>query len=877
MTTTELHLLKLPPPRRDPLPESRGGTNRLSRKRQVKRHDTTFSRLELTLADPSAYRDHPGAILPERALAFVMRESGHEFSRLLHELTGSEALGEEKAQGIGVGAVTPASRVYWIMPTKESLHRILAIWERYASGKEMGHGQEKWEMLFDHLSDLHPWGPHDQLTEEAALGFRKVLHGDTGHCVRLEAEIWYRGSDQDRIDRSTGFRELIAQAGGKVLDRLEIPENEYLGILAEVDRKVVRGILDNTDSALGAFRMVKRIGPHAKCRHSPERPPGPSGVSDPSETLGPRNPPMAALLDTAPMSGHAMLRNRLVVDDPRGSEGKYPRAVDRIHCTAMASLIIYGDLNSRPIGKALSSKLYVRPVLHPFRETEQSERVLDDTFSLDLIERAFRRMFGDDSATGAMAPTVRVVNLSISAKGESLSDSVTPFGHLLDHLSSKYNVLILVCAGNVPRCLGFKGISWDYLKRLGPADREAAMIRALCESRYRHDRFTPGDSVNSLTIGSRHSDALGAGHPAENILRLHQENDLPNICSAQGFGHMRSIKPEVLFPGGRGHARHWNSSDGPYLEDPAEHYVVSAPAGRHFGVGAASPPNSDADTHERRNCYGTSVSTALATRGACQILESIEEAPQTPPHPDPDSRFFPVIAKAMLVHSARWGQATYQRLLGVLDAMGVPKSQHRDKIAHILGFGAADVDRVLRCAPSRVTLLGWGFVPVNELETRTIPLPPESTDSQDPYRVTVTCAWITPVSPTDRRYCVARISARLVTAPGMPASTPCASQPPGDMCGRGTVFHRLWDVQRRHRDKSIESLTIKMEHRMLRGWSPTNVPYATAVTIEDPSPTPVGLYDWMRDTATTWAEKEASTPGIGRNTARWQHLAPESA
>lgn len=875
-TMTERHLLKLPPSRRSPLPESQDRTAGFSRKRQVRRHSKIFSRLELILADPSVYRNHPGAIVPDRVLVFVMRESGHGFSRLLHELTGRETLGEERVQEIGAGAATLASHAYWTMPTEESLHHILAIWKRYASGKEMGIGEEKWENLFAHLTDLHPWGPHDQLTEEAALGFREILHGDTGEHVRLEAEIWYRGSEQDRNGRNARFQELIARAGGRVLDRLEIPDIEYLGVLVEVDRKVVRDILDNTVSTLDAFRMVKHIGPHVKCGHSPVHLPGLTDVSESPKTPEPTNPPMAALLDGAPMSGHAMLRNRLVVDDPKGFGRKCPSAADRSHCTSMASLIIHGDLNSQPGGKALSSKLYVRPVLHTFQESEQAARVPDDTFSLDLMQRAFMRMFGEDRAIEAVAPTVRVVNLSIWVKGDFLSDSVTPFGRLLDHLSSKYNVLILVCAGNVPYYLGFRGASWDYLKGIGPAGREGAMIKAFCESRCRHRRFSPGDSVNSLTIGSRHSDALEAKHPAENILRLHQGNDLPNICSAQGFGHMRSIKPEVLFPGGRGHARPWSDPEERYWDDHEEHYALPAPPGHHFGVGAASPPNSDADTHGRRNCYGTSVSTALATRGACQILESIKETPRTHPYPNPDSRFLPVVAKALLVHSAQWGQATYARLLATLGAMGVPKSRHREKIAQFLGFGPADVDRVLRCAPSRVTLLGWGFVPVNELETHTIPLPPGLVNCPNPYRVTVTCAWITPVSPADRRYCVARISAKLATAPDMPASAPCASQPPGDMCGRGTVFHRHWSVQGRHRGKSVENLSIEMEHRMLRGWSPTDVPYATAVTIEDPGPAPVDIYDWMRDAATTWAEKAMHTPRIGGDVSHWQHLAQES-
>ena len=72
--------------------------------------------------------------------------------------------------------------------------------------------------------------------------------------------------------------------------------------------------------------------------------------------------PIVALLDGLLPQNHQRLQRRLVVDDPDGWENGY-EAKDRVHGTAMASLILHGELDgdSRPS----DHRLYVRPVLRP--------------------------------------------------------------------------------------------------------------------------------------------------------------------------------------------------------------------------------------------------------------------------------------------------------------------------------------------------------------------------------------------------------------------------------------------------------------------------------------------------------------------------------
>ena len=72
--------------------------------------------------------------------------------------------------------------------------------------------------------------------------------------------------------------------------------------------------------------------------------------------------PRVALLDGLPFQNHDALAGRLLIDDPDGVADDYPITA-RNHGTAMASLIIHGDLSSA--GDPLDRPLYVRPIMRP--------------------------------------------------------------------------------------------------------------------------------------------------------------------------------------------------------------------------------------------------------------------------------------------------------------------------------------------------------------------------------------------------------------------------------------------------------------------------------------------------------------------------------
>ena len=139
----------------------------------------------------------------------------------------------------------------------------------------------------------------------------------------------------------------------------------------------------------------------------------------------PAGSPVVVLFDGLPLQAHRRLQGRLVVNDPDGFEGDSP-AVNRRHGTAMASIILHGDLTA---GEApLPRPLYVRPILRPNPNDwrNHTEIVPEGTLVVDLIHRAVRRLFERDGDEAPVAPHVSVINLSISIGDRPFDQTLSP-------------------------------------------------------------------------------------------------------------------------------------------------------------------------------------------------------------------------------------------------------------------------------------------------------------------------------------------------------------------------------------------------------------------------------------------------------------------
>src|SRR5690606_23608389 len=96
----------------------------------------------------------------------------------------------------------------------------------------------------------------------------------------------------------------------------------------------------------------------------------------------PELPPIAALLDGAPLLLHDALKDRLLFDDPFDLARHYQPG-ERKHGTSMASLIVHGELSGGQ-RTPLARKIYCAPVMQPNPHSQnRDEHMPDEVFFED--------------------------------------------------------------------------------------------------------------------------------------------------------------------------------------------------------------------------------------------------------------------------------------------------------------------------------------------------------------------------------------------------------------------------------------------------------------------------------------------------------------
>ena len=180
----------------------------------------------------------------------------------------------------------------------------------------------------------------------------------------------------------------------------------------------------------------------------------------------------------------------------------------------------------------------------------------------------------------------------------------------------------------------------------------------------------------------------------------------------------------------------------------------------YFGIGVASPGPAG-ETDRKINMSGTSVATALATHSALRIMAALDELPNDPVHPEIDPAYHAVILKALLLHSARWDQETADVLKPIVNNGGGLHWEHeREEMMRFLGYGCPDIARVVDCAESRATLIGWNTIHGKETDHFRVPLPADLEGVPGYRAVSVTIGWLTPITHSHRMYRLAKFGSR---------------------------------------------------------------------------------------------------------------------
>ncbi|GLQ91974.1 S8 family peptidase [Dyella acidisoli] len=676
-------------------------------------------------------------------------------------------------------------RLYLLGTNQQALNQLLALWDRYQRNPAapFDTGLAPFKHLFSHLRAIRPWSTEDRVGVDIRDYWLSEIESGKP-IIRFEIEIWYHASAARNDAARAEIATLIEQQGGDVISHAVIDGIAYHGLLVDLPIEAVRAILEGGVPQLLLSDRIMFFRPRGQSVTESAR--EEHVVQGQAHAAASDAPPIVGLLDGLPMANHALLAGRLTIDDPDGWEAGY-EAKDRVHGTAMASLILHGDLDEA--GPTLHRRLYVRPVMRPDPDDgyhrRRRESTPNDVLLIDLMHRAVRRMFEGEGNTGPVAPTVKIINLSLGDPHRIFANEMSPWARLIDWLSYQYSVLFIVSAGNDPSDVTL-ATPRDSLVNMSPPERTAMALSALVQDGISRRLMAPAESMNALTVGALHMDASNPNVP-QNRFDLFEYGGISPI-SRVGLGYRRAVKPDILMSGGRCLYQEQ------LVGQPDVTILRVLDAGYAPGHKVAISPDGGGDLNLSTYTRGTSNAAALATRAAAQAYDMLEELRAQEPNA-PGHEYDAVVLKALLVHGASWGELSDNLLRPRPDLAAIPNgiTRHhaqKDFLTTWLGYGPANIERAIGCTQQRATLLGVGTLAADKAMEFSAPLPTSLAGRVVWRRVTVTLAWLTPTHPTHQAYRRAKLWASGVGAELRVNRTNSVSD---KAALRGTVQHEVFE------------------------------------------------------------------------------------
>lgn len=539
-------------------------------------------------------------------------------------------------------------RMFLSLGNEAGMRELLSLWEQWRNNQRLPSGRSKWRDVFNQTVQIRRWGIEEALRETGMLDrWQDLLNPiNPAQAIRFQIELFYRRSESRRRQSERNVAALLEAAGGQALGNfIDMPEIAFHAVKAELPAERIQQLLNDlvserreTDIQLFKFHGVMYFRPTGQSLAVTEDGEGvDTEIAEGAVDL----PPVAAILDGVPNVQHQALKGRLLLDDPDNLSAQYQPG-ERKHGTAMASLVVHGDMAG---GQAnpLPRLVYVLPIMQPDPHSmSRSEHIPDEVFFEDRIARAVRRMFEGEGAVPAQAPSVCVINLSIGDPSRPFIHTPSPWARLLDWLSWKYRVLFCVSAGNYSEGIDIALSGTDYLAL--PDTKKVEHVLKCIQGQLSGRRIlSPAESINAITVGATHADSGGNYYQGQRTDLLPSAS-LFSPASRLGHGFRRSVKPEILFPGGRQLYRT------PVLDSQTFYQRdggLAAP-----GQQVAWDSNQAAALSQAVHTRGTSNATALATRSAARIYEVLDALRGEREDSIPQ-RLISVLIKALLVHGAK--------------------------------------------------------------------------------------------------------------------------------------------------------------------------------------------------------------------------------
>ena len=751
-----------------------------------------------------------------------------------------------------------AGQLFLSMVNESGLQALLRLWGRWGKNKDLPHGMTKWRDVFKQTKEIRLWGVKDSLIDTGMVeNWRENVSPDVpNQSIVCQIELFFRKDPRKRREAEETLKRLLEESGGKMRGKsLENPNIGMHAVKAELAPASVLALLDEVDkgevassgrkslsmSLSNTMRLFEfhgimyfRLTGQSLTAMREE-----SGIPAEFPKGKPElQPAVVAILDGVPNQMHDALKNRIVLDDRDDLSGQYPPVGGKNHGTAMASLVIHGDASR--VARPLDRQVYCRPIMQ-FDERagmigEHREYVPSDIFIEDRVERAVRDMLDETSDRRLDAPSVKIINFSIGITDRPFRRIPSPLAMLLDWLSWKYQVLFCVSAGNYGDDFDL-GLTYPEFSRLPEQERVKHTLGIIAKQLFDRRLLSPAESLNAVTVGALHSDESGNdwGQREQRFDPLPGDMLLSPI-SRLGLGFRRSVKPEVFFCGGRQFYGAMESNVGPSVD--------------YSGPGQRTAWDSPEPGELSRAVYtrGTSNAAALATRSASKIYDVVRALQEEHKDQIPD-KLLAVLIKTLLVHAAEQSGVVKRTFIPILRNLGEARKL-KELMSRFVGYGAANVERVLSCTEQRATVIACGEMDTGHVHEYQFPLPSGLSGQRIWRRMIVTLAWFSPISPRHRNYRMAKLS---IAPPHKWGETPLhlPERPDSDynQVKRGTVQHEILEGRRKIAVYAQgDHLTLRVLCRPDAAETLEDpIPYGLAVTLEVAEDVNIPIYSQIRE------------------------------
>jgi len=736
---------------RESLNSGRRGTMKYpSRKEQKDKFDGLMRELKRTMESRLAeIKDETAGLDPDMVLVletvgsisnfYTAVKHTDGFRWLVDSISDSIEENEEFYKDNAPSGKELNCKLYMLLTNKTALEQLLSLWDKFKRKEELPRGQKGWREVFKHLKDIRTWDVADRL-EDTGLLERWKEDLEYQDSVKFEIEFWFNDNRDKQKLIESDFKSKIEEFEGKIIDSALIEEIKYHAFLAEIPAaaagKFVADFKRDKDNKVLKSESVMFFNPlpQADYKFQVEELEE-SATENLCITEQTDMEPVVALFDGLPLQNHQSIKNKLIIDDPEDFEDNY-LVKYRLHGTSMASLILNGDLNNSFLKH--ERPIYVRPILKPDLENnfdgQIRETIPEDKLFIKRIHQAVKRLFEEGNDGSALE--IKIINFSIGDKYRPYLDKISSLARLLDWLSWKYKVLFVVSAGNKVKKFDFE--EEEYTKD--------SLLKNINENLRNSKILSPAESINSITVGAQHKDYSDFSLDSHTHTDFFEDyNDLPSPISRFGLGYNRTVKPDILLPGGRQIYNKNYLPGGGYRFTP--NFSVHKPPGLKVAF-----PGSGPGLNNVAYTTGTSNANALATHKAAELYELLKTNEEFINIPDDE---ITALIKCLLVHYADWNNG-YKFLEETLSE-DVNINSFRRHAQKFLGYGFINPEQIYGCTERQVTLFATSKIKAEEGHQYIFPLPESLESEAIPRNLIITLAWFSPIKSQFKNYRLAKL------------------------------------------------------------------------------------------------------------------------